>query len=68
MSIVTGYLSKSGITDMKEVSMLENFFQNPEIIGEMEQAEKNRIRRYAWLVPSIVIISALIFYFFSLGT
>lgn len=55
MSIITDYAAKIGITDFSEISMLENFFQNPEITGDLREAEKWRIRRYMVLIPALIL-------------
>jgi len=55
MSIITDYATKIGITDFSEISMLENFFQNPEITGDLREAEKWRIRRYMVLIPGVIL-------------
>lgn len=62
------YANKIGIRDLAEISMLENFFQNPEMKQELQEAEKWRIRRYFVLIPAILLTIVGISYFASLGS
>ncbi len=66
MSTLNEVAHAAGIQDIAEISRLENFFQNPEIIQELESAEKYRIRRYMWLIPSSICTIVWLIYFASL--
>lgn len=66
MSTITEVAQDVGIQDLAEISQLEHFFQNPEIIEELETAEKYRIRRYMWLIPSCILTVVWLMYLASL--
>lgn len=55
MSTISEYANKLWLSDTREISMLENFFTQPDIIQDLRQAEKYRIRRFIWIAIGIVI-------------
>lgn len=50
------YAIKKWITDSSEITKLETFFSDHEVIKDLEEAEKNRIKRYMWLIPSCLTV------------
>jgi len=54
MSTITESASKNGISDLGEISMLENFFQNPELKTTLNEAERFRKIRYLVLIPTVI--------------
>lgn len=67
MSLITESAKQNHISDLGEISMLENFFQNPEVKSEISHAEHFRKIRYVVLIPTTIIVFTLLIYLGSLG-
>jgi len=66
MSKITDLIAKSWIQDLAEISLLENFFNDPEIVSELQEVEKNRKKRQLALILMIPLVFFLIIYIYSL--
>jgi len=55
MNWLREYAIKKWLNDESEINKLESFFDDYEVIKGLEEAEKNRIKRYMWLFPSCLI-------------
>lgn len=65
MNWLREYAIKKWLDDGSEIAKLESFFEEFEIKQTLEEVDKNRIKRYFWLLWWIWSMYLFFWYFFS---